>query len=213
MTLLIALTLDTTPTHSVASRRDADIIADEFQRENPVIYNAYTKGDRRADAVLKNQRLTDSRLFLATSAAGVGISILDPKARTIIASGLTYGSRDASMTAQKCVRDRRRCGIDLHYVDYELSLPIKPTENEKVSLYHEKLKQELNIRAHLSEAGVKKIAHAQALASLADTQFEAFNHPPSPKHSAICPVYHASALDTETRADRSTRNTPERTAT
>ena len=88
-------------------------------------------------------------------------------------------------------------GIDLHYVDYQLSLPIKPTENEKVSLYHEKLKQELNIRAHLSEAGVKKIAHAQALASLADTQFEAFitHHLQT---LGNMPVYHASALDTET---------------
>ena len=60
-----------------SSRRDVDIIADEFESENPVIYNAYTKGERRADAVLRNQKLTDSRLFLATSAAGLGISILD----------------------------------------------------------------------------------------------------------------------------------------
>ena len=35
-----------------SSRRDADIIADEFESENPVVYNAYTKGERRADAVL-----------------------------------------------------------------------------------------------------------------------------------------------------------------
>ena len=60
-----------------SSRRDVDIIADEFESENPVIYNAYTKGERRADAVLRNQKLTDSRLFVATSAAGLGISILD----------------------------------------------------------------------------------------------------------------------------------------
>ena len=61
------------------TRRDGDLIADEFKHENPVIYNAYTKGTARADAVLKNQRLTDSRLFVGTSAAGVGISILDPQ--------------------------------------------------------------------------------------------------------------------------------------
>ena len=84
-----------------ATRRDCDVIADVFQSENPVIYNAYTKGDPRADAFLRNQKLTDSRLFIGTSAAGVGISILDPKARTVIASGLVHGSRDASMSVQK----------------------------------------------------------------------------------------------------------------
>ena len=100
------------------------------------------------------------------------------------------------MIGQKCVRDRGRCGIDLHYVDYELSLPVRPTENEKVSLYHEQLKQELNIRAHLSEAGVKKIAHAQALASLADSQIQTFiSH--HLETVGNMPVYHTSALDTE----------------
>ena len=58
-------------------------MADEFGSENPVVYNAYTKGERRADAVLQNQKLTDSRLFVATSAAGLGISILDTKAHTV----------------------------------------------------------------------------------------------------------------------------------
>ena len=71
-----------------STRRDGDLIADEFEKYNPVIYNAYTKANARADAVLRNQRLTDSRLFIGTSAAGVGISILDPNARTVIASGL-----------------------------------------------------------------------------------------------------------------------------
>ena len=89
-----------------STRRDCDVIADIFKSENPVIYNAYTKGDVRADAFLRNQKLTDSRLFIGTSAAGVGISILDPKARTFIASGLNYGSLDASMWTQEGVRDR-----------------------------------------------------------------------------------------------------------
>ena len=182
-----------------SSRRDGDVIADEFRSENPVIYNAYTKGDRRADAVLKNQKLTDSRLFIGTSAAGVGISIHDPKARTVIASGLLYGSRDASMVGQQGVRDRGRCGILLHYAEYELPLPVRPTENEKVSIYHEAVKQASARNTHLSTAGIRKIAYAQALASLADAQIEAFiSH-----HLGTVgnmPVYHASALG----------NTPER---
>ena len=179
------------------SRRDADIIAEQFADENLVIYNAYTKGDERADAVLKAQRLTDdARLFIGTSAAGVGISILDPDARTIITSGLIYGSRDANMMAQMAVRDRGRRGVSIHYTDYDFRLPIKPTENEAVSLYHEALKISENRRAHLSEAGVKKIAHAEALSSLADTQIEAFIF----HHLGVVgnmPVYQASALTPE----------------
>ena len=176
-----------------SSRRDGDLIEDEFKHYNPVIYNAYTKGTARADAVLRNQRLTDSRLFIGTSAAGVGISILDKKARTVIVNGLNHGSRDASMAVQKCVRDRGRCGVSFHYTDYNLSLPVRPTENEIVSLYHEALKIAENKPSHLPEAGIKKVARAEALASLADHQIETFiSH-----HLGTVgnmPVHQASAL-------------------
>ena len=179
-----------------ATRRDCDVIADVFQSENPVIYNAYTKGDVRADAVLRNQKLTDSRLFIGTSAAGVGISILDPKARTFIASGLNYGSLDASMWAQEGVRDRGRLGVSYHYTEYDLPLPVRPTENERVSIYHEALKTAAARDEQQTTAGIRKIAHAQALASLADTQIEAFIE----HHLGVVgnmPVYHASALACE----------------
>ena len=178
------------------TRRDGDLIADEFQHENPVVYNAYTKGDPRADAVLRNQRLTDSRLFVGTSAAGVGISILDPKARTVIASGLLYGSRDANMEVQKCARDRGRCGISFHYADYNLPLPVRPKENEKVSYYHEAVKLAMSKSAHISAAGIRKIAYAQALNTLADMQIEMFIGHHLGKIGNM-PVYQASALPQE----------------
>ena len=199
-----------------ASRRDAEILAEHFQFANPVVYNAYTKGDPRADAVLKDQRLTgDSRLFVGTSAAGVGLSILDPKARTVIAWGLNFGSRDANMAVQTSVRDRGRRGISIHHADYNLRLPVTPRINNAVSLYHEQLKQELNFRAHLPEAGIQKIAHAQALASLADTQFEAFAAYHL-KTVSNMPVSFASALTadpeqiTEIAAQRKTLRDTER---
>ena len=180
-----------------SSRRDADIIADEFQSENPVVYNAYTKGQYRADAVLRNQRLTDSRLFVATSAAGLGISILDPKAHTVVVSGLLYGSRHANMLVQEHVRDRGRRGGDFHYTDYQFSLPIRPTDNEQKSLYHESLKQNIFENSHLPTAGIRKLAYAQALASLADSQIETF----LAYHLATVgniPVHQAPALETDT---------------
>ena len=160
-----------------ASRRDGDVIADRFAEYAPVVYNSYTKGYPRCDAVLKNQRLPDgSRLFIGTSAAGVGISILDPKARTIRVGGLTYGSRDASMGVQTTLRDRGRRGIEWHFADYNFALPTRPRETERVSLYHEEVKQRENQYAHLSEDAVKKVARSLALSTLADHQLETFVH-------------------------------------
>ena len=161
-----------------SSRRDSDIIAERFAEYAPVCYNAYTKGDPRCDAVLKNQRLPEgNRLFIGTSAAGVGISILDPKAKTIIVAGLNHGSRGTSMLVQKAVRDRGRRGVELHHTDYNSALPIRPRETERVSLYHEEVKQLENQYAHLSENAVKKVARSLALTTLADHQLEDFvNH-------------------------------------
>ena len=161
-----------------SSRRDSDVIAERFANHAPVCYNAYTKGDARCDAVLKNQCLpAGSRLFIGTSAAGVGISILDPKAKTIIVAGLNHGSRGTSMLVQKAVRDRGRRGVELHHTDYNSALPMRPRETERVSLYHEEVKQLENRYAHLSENAVKKVARSLALDTLADHQLGAFvNH-------------------------------------
>ena len=115
-----------------SSRRDSDIIAEKFSDYAPVCYNAYTKGDARCDAVLKNQRLSEgNRLFIGTSAAGVGISILDPKAKTIIVAGLNHGSRGTSMLVQKAVRDRGRRGVELHHTDYNSSSSHTPKRNRR----------------------------------------------------------------------------------
>ena len=176
----IASALDTG--HNVyvfcSSRRDGDVISERFSAYAPVVYNSFTKGDARCDAVLKNQRLPEgSRLFIGTSAAGVGISILDSKAKTIRVGGLTYGSRDASMGVQTTLRDRGRRGIEWHFVDYNFTLPLRPRETERVSLYHEQIKQHENEYAHLSTNAVNKVARSLALSTLADHQLETFvNH-------------------------------------
>ena len=176
---IAAITVALAEGHNVyvfcSSRRDSDIIAERFAEYAPVCYNAYTKGDRRCDAVLKNQRLPEKhRLFIGTSAAGVGISILDPKAKTIIVAGLNHGSRGTSMLVQKAVRDRGRRGVELHYTDYNTALPIRPRETERVSLYHEEVKHLENQYAYLSKNAVKKVARSLALTTLADHQPEAF---------------------------------------
>ena len=158
-----------------ASRRDGEILAETFSAENPLVYSAYTRGEYRAHELLRFQRLTDTNLFIGTSAAGVGISFLDKHAVTVVMGGLIFGSRHANMAAQKSIRDRGRRGVMIHTKDYNFSLPVRPTENRDVSLYHEALKQALNTdMLSVPEHAVTKIAAAQALASLADIQFETF---------------------------------------
>jgi len=158
------------------SRRNSEILAKEFNTENPLLYNAYTKGEYRSHELLRYQRLTDSRLFIGTSAAGVGISFLDKKAITIIMNELIFGSRHANMAVQKAIRDRGRRGVLIHYKPYNFSLPVRPTEQRDVSLYHEALKQKLDISANIDVPthAITKIAAAQALASLANIQFETY---------------------------------------
>lgn len=154
------------------SRRDGEILADEFSTEHPVFYNAYTKGTSRAHELLRCQRLTDSKLFIGTSAAGVGISFLDQKAVTVVLNGLIFGSRHANMAIQESIRDRGRRGVLLHYKDYNFSLPVRPTERRDVSIYHEELKKATD-NFKVPTHAIMKIAAAKALASLADTQFPA----------------------------------------
>ena len=156
------------------TRREAEILEKHFSQRSPVIYDSYTKGYEDADAVLKNQRLTDSDLFIATSAAGIGISILDDKAYTVQVASLLFGSLRCADIVQQHVRDRGRCGGSIHIGQYQFRLPVKPSEQYQKSLYHEALKKAENAHVFLPEHSIQKIAAAEALSTLADTQPETF---------------------------------------
>lgn len=164
-----------TPYVFCSSRRDADIIAAYFKEHNPLVYNAYTKLFRDCDKLLKQQKLPEGYgLLIATSAADVGLSIYDKNAHTVIAAGLNHGTRNLKSILQMTQRVRNRNDIDIYLTDYNFSLPVAPTENEKTALEHEKLKQAFNPEAHISTGAIKKIARAKALQTLADTQPETF---------------------------------------
>jgi len=150
-----------------STRRDGAIIAEAFSAENPLFYNAYTRGEHRSHELLRHQKLTDTKLFIGTSAAGVGISFLDTNAVTVVMGGLLFGSRNANMMTQMAIRDRGRRSIVIHHKPYNFPLPVRPTENRDVSLYHEALKQ-----ADVPTHAITKIAAAQALAQLADALLE-----------------------------------------
>ena len=155
-------------------RRDAEVLADIFKKYNPVLYTGKTKGDPRVDDVLKDEKVTDTTLFIGTSAAGIGLSIQDKKGVTEILTGLRGGRRDPSMTVQESLRNRCRNDITIHYTDYKFKLPISPSKSEIVSLYHEEIKQRAAGWAHLPKASVQNLARGHALSTLADWQFETF---------------------------------------
>ena len=159
-------------------RRDVMMLADIFEAQNPVLYTAYHKGDARADAVLYNQKVTDTQLFLATSAAGIGINVHDKNAETVILAGALYGQRDIFMIIQETVRNRARTKVTLYLPPITTSLPISPTETENISLYEQGLKifDKSNYKA-LPEDSIKRLARSTALATLADNDpMTAFRH-------------------------------------
>ena len=149
-----------------SDRRDVRTLTSIFASYNPVVYSAYTKGERRAKAILKNKKLTDSKLFLATSAACVGINILDDQAVTVIVTGHRFGSRPWKEVIQESLRNRERVDVEIHYTESTPGLPVKPSEAESTSLYHESLKNFQQSHPHAN----KHTARDYALSTLADSQ-------------------------------------------
>ena len=152
-----------------SQRRDVMMFADMFAAQNPVLYTAYHKGESRADAVLLNQKVTDTQLLLATSAAGIGININDPNAETVIIIGAIYGQLNLSTIIQETVRNRARTNVTIYAPLMTTSQPIAPAEAEAVSLYEQELKIRLKTKYKvLPEDAIKRHAHSMSLATLAD---------------------------------------------
>ena len=149
-----------------SDRRDVRTLTSLFETCKPVVYTAYTKGERRARAILKNQELTDSNLFLATSAACVGINIHDKHAVTVIVTGHRYGQIPWKEVIQESLRNRVRTDVEIHYTDSPPALPVKPSEAESTSLYQESLKDVQQDYPHANE----HIARDYALSTLSNSQ-------------------------------------------
>ena len=149
-----------------SDRRDVRTVEAIFADYQPVAYTAYSKGERRAKALLENQRLTDSQLLLATSAAAVGISVIDDNAVTLICVNQRFGQRPWREIVQESLRNRARADVEIHYSDTPVALPIKPSEAEATSLYHQSLKQFHDEHPH----AIEHTARNFALDTLADSQ-------------------------------------------
>ena len=149
-----------------SDRRDVRTLEGVFEQFNPVTYTAYSKGEHRAKALLRHQRLTDSPLFLATSAAAVGINIIDDNAVTVICVNQRFGQRHWKEAVQEALRNRARTDVEIHYTDAPPPLPVKPSEAETTSRYHQVLKQFHEEQPHATDHAARDFA----LATLADSQ-------------------------------------------
>lgn len=124
-----------------SDRRDVRTLEAVFQEHNPLVMTAYTKGGRRIESFLQDEKLTDSNLLLATSVAAIGINIHDPNGKNVSVAGLRYGTRPMKEVVQFNGRNRSRTGGAIFISSGQPALPVKPSEAEKTSLYHEALKE------------------------------------------------------------------------
>ena len=151
-----------------ARRRDVSVLHEIFFEHRPLTYTAYSKNTERAEQFLRDGKLTDTNLFLATSAAAVGISIHDPKARTAILGRLIHGHLNCADIVQERVRDRLQNPGKIFLPMHNTAFPVAQTDATAVSRYEAKKKR---IAADIDESDLKnadKLASSYALNSLAE---------------------------------------------
>ena len=151
-----------------ARRRDVSVLHEIFFEHHPLTYTAYSKNTERAERFLKDGKLTDTNLFLATSAAAVGISIHDEKAHTAILGGHVHGHLNCADIVQERVRDRLQKAGRIFLPTYNTAFPVTQTDATSVSRYEAKKKR---IAADIDDSDLKnadKLAATYALDSLAE---------------------------------------------
>lgn len=151
-----------------ARRRDVAILNDIFFDLHPLTYTASSKNTERAKHFLEDGKLTDTSLFLATSAAAVGISIHDSKAHTAILGGHVNGHLNCADIVQERVRDRLQNPGRIFLPTYNTSFPVSQTDATSVSRFEARKKR---IADEIDDSDLKnadKLAATYALDSLAE---------------------------------------------
>ena len=151
-----------------ARRRDVSILHQIFFEHHPLTYTAYSKNTERAERFLKDGKLTDTNLFLATSAAAVGISIHDEKAHTAILGGHVHGHLNCADIVQERVRDRLQNPGRIFLPTYNTAFPVAQTDATSVSRYEAKKKRIADVIHDSDLKNADKLAATYALDSLAE---------------------------------------------
>ena len=151
-----------------ARRRDVSVLHEIFFKHHPLTYTAYSKNTERAERFLQDGKITDTPLFLATSAAAVGISIHDPKAHTAILGGHVNGHLNCADIVQERVRDRNQKDGRIFLPTYNTAFPVSQTDATSVSRYEAKKKRIADVIHDSDLKNADKLAATYALNSLAE---------------------------------------------
>ena len=110
-------------------RRTAEIIHSFFGSQS-LLYDRYHRNDPENGELLRLQHLSDGmRVFVASNAVDVGISIHDDNAETIVLStGNPLTITPLASTAQKGVRNRSIPPLRIYFFDYQNALPLSPEQ-------------------------------------------------------------------------------------
>lgn len=110
-------------------RITAEIVHSFFDSQS-LLYDAYHRGDPENEELLRLQDLPEGkRVFVASNAVDVGISIRDDNAETIVlCTGNPLSITPLASTAQKCVRNRSIPPLRIYFLDYQNALPLSPEQ-------------------------------------------------------------------------------------
>ena len=110
-------------------RVTAEIVHSFFGNQS-LLYDAYHRGDPENEELLRLQRLPEGkRVFVASNAVDVGISIHDDNAETIVlCTGNPLTITPIASTAQKTVRNRSIPPLRIYFLDYQNALPLSPEQ-------------------------------------------------------------------------------------
>lgn len=158
-----------------SERRQTDVAADYFREHDPLVYSALTKHSRRNHALLRERKLTDTKLFFGTAAADVGVSIEEDRpARNLVLMTQLFGRLNVESGVQETARVRNAEYIEMHVPLYTPALPVKPTETQDVMQYELDLKKEIAaIEAddfQMQSKTTTKLATTRTLQELAEQQ-------------------------------------------
>ena len=110
-------------------RRTAEIVHSFFGNQS-LLYDRYHREHPENKDLLWLQHLPEGmRVFVASNAVDVGISIHDENAETIVLNtGNPLNITPLASTAQKCLRNRSIPPLRIYFLDYQNALPLSPEQ-------------------------------------------------------------------------------------
>ena len=153
-------------------RKSAQIIVDYFA-DKALLYDKYHRQSPEVAELHRLQHLPDDKkVFIATPAVDVGVSLFDKNAETIVFSVSNLLRNGLSSTVQQCLRNRTKPPLSIYAMKYQNALPLAPKQAIDFQTAHAKKK--LSPAEHEPEGLIEKLGIKDAMNSLEADQPETF---------------------------------------